>query len=395
MPGGFYAGAFSHQGQETPQSPSIVNREEHQQILEKVTNVLPDINKLLAHYQETQGQLSARELMVKQTDLERAEQIAQLRLELDAKKEEYDKLIERLVGENYKCKLEIEEKSARIAALEEATVEQGPSKEEFESMKARLADAISTASAAHLAKEDVLAEKLKLESISAEKREQHKLDLEQLGREHVSHLETQTIEHDKAASKHKTVLANVQLELADLITKHSAVKKDFEVSRKTVIALEQRLEVTMESQQAAFAAHESELAEKAKEVDKLRNEHRQQMGCQYDSLTSSQQQEIQRLHEAHNQRLNEMALAHDSDVAKLSEEHTTRLTTLQAELESQIKASSKLQTEHEQVKAKHNMLAGAMLSWKQRHEQWQSENDKLNKLMETLGETSRDRPDEG
>lgn len=394
MPGGFYAAAFSHPGQETPQSRSTANREEHQQILEKVTNVLPDINKLLAHYQETQGQLSARDLMVKQADAMRAEEIARLRLELDAKKGEYDKLIERLVGENYKCKLEIEEKSARIAALEEAVMERSPPKEELEAMKARHDEAISTADAARLAKEDMLAEKLRLESISAEKREQHKLDLEKLKRDHGSHLEAQAIEHNKAASEHKTVLAKVQLELANLITKHSAVNKKFEASRETVIALEQRLEITTEDQQAAFAAHESELARKAKEAEELRNQHRQEMESQLDSLTSSRQQEIQALHEAQDQRLKEMALTHDSNVAKLSEEHTTLLTTLQAELEAHINAFSKLQTEHEQMKNKHNMLAGAMLSWKKRHEEWQSENDKLNKLMEALGDTTKDRPGE-
>ena len=392
MPGGFYAGAFSHSGQETPQSPSIVNREEHQQILEKVTNVLPDINKLLAHYQETQGQLPARDLMVKQTEVMRDEEIARLRLELDAKKEEYDKLIEKLVGQNYKCKLEIEEKSARIAALEKDAMERSPPDKEFEALKARRDEAISTADAARLAKEDLLAEKLKLESVRADKDEQHRLALEGLKRKHDSRLEAQEAEHNKTASEQKCVLSRVQLELANLITKHSSVKKEVEASKAALTALEQRLETNTKNHQANLAAHEFELAGKAKEFEELRVQHRWQLESQLDSLTTSRQQEIQALHQAEDQKLKYMASTHESNVAELAEEHGTRLTTLQAELEAQMNAFSKLQTEHEQMKAKHNTLAGAMVSWKKRHEEWQSENDKFNKLVETLAHTTDGAP---
>lgn len=379
MLGGFYPGHFSPSGRELPRSPSVVNREDHQKILEKVTNVLPDINKLLEHYQETQGQLSAKDLMVKQAELMRAEEIARLRLELDAKKEEYDKLIERLVGENYKYKLEVEEKNATIAALEEAAKGHQALKEEVEMLKTKCDEAVSTADVARLAKEQLLATKLRLE-------EQHKRDIQDLKVEHKSVFEAKENDHNKAASEHKVVLSKVQLELANLITKHSSVRKEVEASRGNALALEQRLETAAKEHEAAVAAHHLELQAKAKEADALQDQHRQQLEVQLESLTSSRQQEVQSLQEAHDQKLKDLTTEHESYAAKLAEDHAHQMTDAQSEVDRHKGAFSRLQSEHDDMGAKHKELSGAMLSWKKSHEAWQGENDKLNKLLERLGQ---------
>ncbi len=394
MPGGLYAGTFSSASPELPRPPSVVNKEDHQQILEKVTNVLPDINKLLAHYQETRGQLSAKDMMVRQTELMRAEETAQLRLELDAKREEYDKLIERLVGENYRYKLEVEEKNASIVAHEDAAKEYKTLMEEFEAMKARHDEAISAADAARLAKDDLLAGKIELESINAAKHEQHKLDMEALKLEHMRHLETKEADHHTAASEHKSALSNVQLELANLITKHSTVKKDFEASRSATMALEKKLEGTTKNHEAALAAHVVELQTKANEAAAVQVQHRQQMESHLEPLTSSRQQEIQALQEVHDQKLKDMMLDHESDAARLTDEHTTQVMAIRRELEDQKNAFGKLQAQHKEVGTKHNLLAAAMVSWKRKHEDWQAENDKLSDLMETLGQTANSKPGE-
>lgn len=403
MPGGFYAGPFSPppQHRDLPRSPSVINREEHQQLLEKVTNVLPDINRLLEHYQETQGQLSAKDLMVKQSELQRAEEIARLRLELDVKKEEYDKLIERLVGENYKYKLELEEKNARIEALEEAARGHQSMRDEVESMKTKHEEAMSAADAARLTKEDLLAEKLKLEKTiedlhltNAAKHEQHTREIEELHREHKMVLDATEKDHTKAASEHKVILSKVQLELANLITKHSHVKKDFEASRGTVLTLEQRLDTTVKDHEAALARHQAELEARAKEVEELQMQHRQQLESQLESLTSSRQQEIQALQESQDQKLKDMMGQHEANATKLAAAHQAQLSDIRGELDGQKDAFGKLQVEHEEMGRKHNELAGAMISWKKRHEEWQVENDKLNKLLDTLGNTRDSKSDE-
>ena len=338
--------------------------------------MLPDINRLLEHYQETQGQLSAKDLMAKQTELVRAEEIGRLRLELDARKEEYDKLIERLVGENYKYKLEVEEKTASVASLEASVKEQEGMRAEFEAMKSKHDEAIASADAARLAKESLLAEKLNLETT------------------HKSNLEAKEKEHSKAASEHKVVLSKVQLELANLITKHSSVKKEFESSRGVILGLEQRLDTTAKEHETALAAHQAELEARTKEAEELQNQHRQQLESQLESMTSSRQQEIQSLQEAHDQKLKDMMSSHEANAAKLAEDHATQMTDIRGELDGHKDAFGKLQTQHDEMGAKHSELSGAMMSWKRRHEDWQLENDKLNKLLETLGHTSNSKPDD-
>ena len=392
MPGRFYGGTFSPSSREFPRSPSVVSKQEHQQILEKVTNVLPDINRLLEHYQETQGQLSAKDIMVKQSELMRAEEIARLLLELDAKKEESDKLIERLVGENYKYKLEIEEKNTTIATLENAAKDY-PASKDFGAMKTRHDEAVSAADAARLAKEDLLAEKLRLESSHMAKYDQHRRDIEDLEHRHESALEAKQKDHSKAASEHKLVLSKVQLELANLITKHSSVKKEFEASRGTILALEQQNDTAGKDHEAALNTHQSELESNAMLLKELQDQHRQQLQSQLDSITSSRQQEIQALQEAHDQKLKDMMSDHESNATKLAEEHDSQMTAIRGELDDRKRAFYKLQTDHAEIGTKHTELSGALFNWKRRQGEWKAENDRFNKLLETLGHAGDSKPD--
>ena len=194
LPGGFNSAQYQSPSFAPPQSPlqsmqgdrsaSVQSKEEHQRILEKVTGVLPDINRLLEHYQVTRGELSAKDLQAKQTELQRTEEIARLHLQLDANKEEFDKLIERLVGENYKFKMEVQEKDSTNATLKEAAAEHESLKQEFAAYKTKHDEAVSTADAARLAKEELLLEKLKLQKELDMQRKKLKADVEGLKTEH-------------------------------------------------------------------------------------------------------------------------------------------------------------------------------------------------------------------
>lgn len=362
-------------------------------ILQKVTNVLPDINRLLEHYQETQGQLSAKDLMVKQSELMRTEEITRLRLELDAKTEEYDKLLERLVGENYKYKLEIEEKNASIAALKAATTTNSGSREELEVWQVKCSEAIAAADSARLAKEDILTQKLKLESRHSAAREQHKRDLDGLRTEHKHDLESKDRDHSRAAAEHKAVLSKVQMELASLITKHSSVKKDLEASQSRAQALEQEIHTTAKSREAALVAHQTELKSKAEETEELQRQHRQQLESQLESLTSSRQRDIQSLQEGHDQKLKDLMAEHESNARSVAERHDSEKMTIHKELEEQRSAFRSLQEEHRHIDTKHTELSGALLSWKRRQDEWQAENDKFSQLLHTLKQTAGSKPD--
>ena len=161
------------------------------------------------------------------------------------------------------------------------------------------------------------------------------------------------------------------MELASLITRHSQQKKDLETSRGLVNGLEENL------------------AAKSKEHKDAVTSHRQQLESQLESLTSQRHQEIQSLQEGHDQKLKDLAADHEAKAAGITKEHEGHLDEIKGELDGHKEAFGKLQTEHDDMAAKHTELVGAVTSWKTRHEEWQAENDKLNKLLETLGHTSK------
>ncbi len=105
------------QNNEGPTSPSSTQGE-HQQLLEKVAGVLPDIKRLLNNYKETHGQLSAKELLAKQADLSHSVQLNRFRVELEANKKEYEKMIQNLVGERSKLERELTGSRQRMADVE-------------------------------------------------------------------------------------------------------------------------------------------------------------------------------------------------------------------------------------------------------------------------------------
>lgn len=331
--------------------------------------------------------------MAKQTELQHTEEVARLRLELTARKEEYDKLIERLVGESYKLKTELEEKTKRISELEEAAKTFQSGQDEMTVLKDKAAEAVSTADAARLAREQLLADKLKVEAdlegskkVHDSRHEQHKRDIEDIKRSHKETLDARDKDHQKAANEHKMVLSKVQMELASLITKHSQQKKDLDSSRSIHQSLEQKLDAQSKEHEAALVAHKEAMDAKAKEAEDLAAQHRQQLESQMESLTSQRQQELQSVQDAHEQALKDLRAENEANAAKLTEDHQSAMAVIQGEFDAHKDAFSKLTREHEEMGDKHTQLVGAVTSWKTRHDEWQAETDKLKGILHTIGQ---------
>ncbi|RMZ84958.1 hypothetical protein DV738_g241, partial [Chaetothyriales sp. CBS 135597] len=224
-------------------------------------HLVPDINRVPEYYQVSKGQTWPQNVVATQTEEQQREEIVRLRLEIDAKKEAYEGIIEKLIAENYKYKSELEEKDSLIVALNESLSQKQTDRTESES-----------------AKENIL---------EAKERD-----------EHVSE------EHKQAARK-------AQMELASLITKHSQQNKDFEACRATVEILKEKLSsreyeleslrqdldsqlVTRDSQQQEIQSlqenHDRNLqdlvAEHQVHVFKAAEEHRRQMAELREELES-------------------------------------------------------------------------------------------------------------
>src|ERR1700742_1504391 len=81
-------GPFDHPG-DVSRVGSAAAGDERARLLEKVSGVLPDLNRLLHYYEESQGLLSEKDNLVKLAENQHLEETARLRVELSARKEEY------------------------------------------------------------------------------------------------------------------------------------------------------------------------------------------------------------------------------------------------------------------------------------------------------------------
>ncbi|RMZ78504.1 hypothetical protein DV737_g3810, partial [Chaetothyriales sp. CBS 132003] len=369
--------------------------------------VVPDINRLAEYYQVAQGQLWQHNnaVVVTQTEEQQREEIARLRLELDATKEAFERIIEKLVVENHRYKSEAQEKDSLIADLKEGAAQHEAERTEFEAFRAKYGEAVASADATGLTHQGLMKEKLGLEKELEAQRERHMAYIEEVKSGHNSILEAKERDDQKVSAEHKQAVWKVQMELASLITKHSQQSKDLEACRGVVGTLEDRLALRgkeheeevaslrqeLESQlvnvvsqrqevQSLHERHDRKLkdvaAEHEEEVASLRQELESQLG-----IVASQRQEVQSLHETHDRKLKDMAAEHECQVAKAVEEHERQMAAVREELERQKLAFEKLQAEQSD-------LSRAVASWKLRHQEWLAEKDTLDKVLGTLGHAS-------
>jgi hypothetical protein len=94
------------------------HKDEHQRDWHKVTSVLPELNRILSHFEGQKGPSSSKESFAKQLDYQRTQEMAKLRVELEANKEEYEKVIQKLVSESYKYKSEIRDRDDRMVKMQ-------------------------------------------------------------------------------------------------------------------------------------------------------------------------------------------------------------------------------------------------------------------------------------
>ena len=420
MPPGFYQQPQFFPPTSIPHSPGVPppgfgNKDENQHVVAKVTSVLPDINRLLEHYQQTQGQASIRDSTAKQRELQHAEEVAHLRLELSTRKEEYEKLIERIAGENHTYKHEIDEQAKRIAELVAGATSASFSQEDITSLKKRTADAIAAAEAALGEKDQLSADKLKLETES-----------ERLKCSYAETLQAKDRELHNVANEHNHAVSKMQKEVANLTTRLSQQTNELESSRAVHKSLEQKLELQAKANDAAVAAHKAAVNAKSSGLEDFARQHRQQMESQLASLTSQRLLELQAVRDTHERELRDLRTEHQSkatkmlgehqtsiqaaqnthaqalkniqtehqsNVAKLSETHHTAIQAIQEELVAKQEAFGKLATEHERLGSRLEQLVGAVTSWKTRHDASEAETTKLKGFLETLGQSERSKSD--
>jgi serine/arginine repetitive matrix protein 2 len=375
----YYGMPFSPSAEPTMQandgrrSPSSA-QDEHQQLLDKVAGVLPDINRLLNSYKETHGQLSAKELLVKQADMSHNEQLSKLRVELDANKKEYEKVIQNLVDDRSRLGQELATVRQRVTDLERVEAESKALRTEVEALQVNKKDLTEGFDTIRRSKEEMQATRLahEKEIESLKKALQVEKDLRQRSvadekDQAKEQMDLKQKEFQKAIGDHKISYAKVQMELTSLLSKHQSQKKDLEIARSSAADYKIKLDLQSRELEDAVARHGQDI------------------------------QSIQKKHEEERERL-----AQDSEErnAKMDRKHITRekiwqqdLKNIGAELESVRTENQRLRDELELVKRrkdaeklqKSEELVESLALWRTKSDELQQQNQNLDRVLQGLG----------
>jgi chromosome segregation ATPase len=319
-------------------------------LLEKVSNALPDLHRLLNEYKQAQGQLSAKELFVQQSEKEHEERFNRLKIELDANKKEYEKVIQSIVGERGKFEREVIALRQQVADLEIAAEEHEKSKSQIASFQESHAELEAAVDSLRKRNEELQSSKDAQEKELQNSREAH---------------EHQTAELQKQHEDILAILSKTQLDLAGLISKHASLKTDLEASRNLQNDYKLQLDTKSEELEETHARHAESItaAKKAQEED-------------------------------YGRRLGEIEAQH----AKILEDHSLKeqdwmqeLQNLRNEVQTHKEDLEKERNEHQILKATRERdqnqaseLARGIASLKAKHAELQSEHENVDRLLQSL-----------
>ncbi|EXJ74214.1 uncharacterized protein A1O5_02509 [Cladophialophora psammophila CBS 110553] len=398
--------------------------DERTKLLEKVSSVLPDINRLLHYYQESQGLLSEKDLLVKQAESQHNEEVTKLRIELSASKEEYERIIGEQARENVKLKSEIVEQTEKILLLEGKSQELAEANEEVANLKLKCESLESEVENSRSMNEQLTAEKDDLENqLQAVKdqfndeRAQYERSQTDLIRAHEKQMAEREDVHAKLVSEHRAGLSKLQLDLAGMITKHSQQRKDLDSARAIISEHEQSLAARAKELADSERSHKSELEARNQVVEEMAEQHKQaiavlsqkltqSIGRQKDELTAlreGHQKEIGQLRKAAEGRLSETITRHKQREVQLQgeldalrsaleelkedvEEHRDANDSLRTELATVQKAHQALQTTHEMTSKHHAELEETMVCLRDKQAQWQRESERMERIIRSLGQ---------
>ncbi|KPI45320.1 uncharacterized protein AB675_2653 [Cyphellophora attinorum] len=434
------------------QEPRNAGAQEDTQDWSKLTRVLPELNRLLSKYEAQKGQPSAEGSFASQLDHHRTHEIASLRVELEANKSEYEKVIQKLIAESFALKRQVEDRDKDVHSMQAAVTdlrtrqekhnvaeaERGEAntrqmrlqeehdglavklertvselqevktsrdhirkqheeiynelnyyKNEASNWKSKYQGAIDASDQARLAKEDLVSAKMQLESQVDELRrkaqareEKHHAEMKALRKDYEVLLDTKDKERSILSGDHKAAIGSVQLELAGLIDRHSRQKKDLESSKTHAFNLEKKLESKTKEREEQSIRHRQQMEAKTKEIDDLAASHRRQLEAQLASLTAQREKDIENLKHDHEKAVQSTRKEHDTRSKRMREDHAAELRSKQADLDKQKSAYDAVLRDTQNLRATHEQLTVAMVSWKKRQEEWQAEQKKISEIME-------------
>lgn len=346
----------------------------HQQLLEKIAGVLPDINRLLSNYKENNGQLSAKELLAKQADLSQNEQLSKVKVELEATKKEYEKVIQNLVDERGKIQRELVDTRQRAIDLDKAQIESKALRAEVESLQANKKEMTEGLDGMRRSKEEMQTLKLANEkeieflkiSLQAEKTLHHRsvTDAKEQARDQ---MDLKQKELRKTISDQKLSYSKIQTELTSLLSRHNNQKKELDAAR------------------SSDADHKIKLNQKCKEIENTLVRHAQ---------------DVQSIKEKYEEERERMAQEGEERAATIGQQQAAKekqweqdLQNMGAELGSEKAESRRLRDEIQRLGKKmeaENLqkfaeLVESLAVWRAKSDELHKERQNLDRVLQGLG----------
>ncbi|KEF60004.1 uncharacterized protein A1O9_04853 [Exophiala aquamarina CBS 119918] len=401
------------QAEMIPSSSSVGPEDERTMLLEKVSNVLPDINRLLHHYQETQGLLSEKENLVKQAETHHVEEITKLRVELTVTKEEFEKIIGELATENVRLKAELSEQTERFSRVEENNPSLAEIRNELTELKSKYKKLEIEHGQAKFAVDQLKTEKdiLKAEAEQYTRElQENRLQLEESCQRQIRENEEA---HTRTSAEQKTNLSKIQLDLAGMITKHTIQKKDLDSVRSMLNEKEHALALKTKELETMLQTHKEEL--------ELRNHEDQEKDARHKQEIALWSQKMAEGVVRREEMINKMRASLESQIEKekkstelrialltakftdLEKKQTTSFESAKAENENLKNEITKERGAHDALKslhskekeahkalqsrhdAHHTQLTDAMLFLRNKQAEWHRESEKMDRILQSLG----------
>lgn len=400
-----------------PRAGSAGAEDERTKLLEKVTNVLPDINRLLQYYSESQGLLSEKDSLVKQTETQHMEETARLRIELIACKEEYEKIIGEQAAENLRLKEELAEQAEKIMSLHDsahALVRSDEKSAHLGSQREKLAEEVEVGRSMN---ERLVAEKKLLDDeieglrtqVQSEKTGRESLlnDKAVLGdqvqsllsqlhdrttlhesvqaesqKAHARDLTEKEAEHGRVLHEHKTAMSKVQLDLAGIILKHTQQKKDLDAEKAIRLEHERIIIEKSKELEDVLRSHATTLAEMRKYGEIREEQHTQEVNVQLQELarmTAQHADKISNMQQMHKKQELEAQQAAAGRLLETSGKYEQHKATLQAELATCQARIEKLESELQEKDTEHDHLKMELVNVQDEHEALKSKHELADK----------------
>ncbi|KAK5278251.1 hypothetical protein LTR40_009389, partial [Exophiala xenobiotica] len=340
-------------------------------LLEKVSSVLPDINRLLHYYQESQGLLSEKDHLVKQAETQHEEAMNKMRIELIVTKEEYERIIGEQATENLRLKSHSSEQAERIAVLNGLKEEVAALQTKSESMNMELEAEKASYEELKTQKQELEAEVENLKNKAASNHTQHQRLVENLKDEQGKRLAEQEDNHNKALNEQKANLSKIQLDLAGMITKHTQQKKELDSARSVISELENSVAAKSKDLDDALDLRRKELGDAERASEEKAEQHKHEIRLSVERLagiTTERRAEVDAVNASHQKEIEQFQKAAHEERSKLTATFERCETQLQIELDAAQAAMEELRRELDKERDAHRGVEAELTAERDAHD---------------------------